>query len=203
MCISSRATGACAATIGTMANMTSRRSRPCRAFRCHRSSVGGSTLAFYGVGAEAEHIFFFCRQDYAEFDVRRGAVIRSGAIEQRFPALAAFAGAAAGCSWSRIMRSTPMSARLPLGGWSARLQVPPQSRRTSVVVTRVTVPATVALQRNLIERQSQASIADFYARVAALPPPETRIGEEASAALWGGEGMLLAAGMSWTGGATR
>jgi hypothetical protein len=113
-------------------------------------------------------------------------VIRSGAIEQRFPALGVLLTRPQLFLVEDYALDTYVGP-LAFGRLVSTLQVPPQSRRTSVVVTRVTVPASVALQQNLIERQSQASIADFYARVAALPPPETRIGEEASAALWGGE----------------
>lgn len=147
---------------------------------------GRVDLAFYGAGAEAEHIFFFCRHDYAEFDVRRGAIIRSGAIEQRFAGLAGLLARPQLFLVEDYALDTYVGP-LALGRLVSTLQVPPQSRRTSVVVTKVVVPAAVALQQNLIERQSQASIADFYARVAASPPPESRIGDDASAALWGGE----------------
>lgn len=141
-------------------------------------------LAFYGAGAEAEHIFFFCRQDFAEFDIRRGVVVRSGAIEQRFPALAGLLARPQFFLVEDYALDTYVGP-LAFGRLVSTMQIPPQSRRTSTVVTRVTVPASIGLKQNLIERQSSESIADFYTRIAAVPPPTSRV--EAGAALWSGE----------------
>lgn len=161
------------------------------------ASFGGRVdLAFYGTGAEAEHIFLFSRADYAEYDLRRGAVVRTGAIEQRFPALAPF-----------IVRPQLFLVEdyaldvyvgpLALGRLVSTLLLPPNSRRTSVVETRVTAPAKTALHRNLLEGPSDEVIADFYAKVSAgesvadvgVDRLRQLLGDRAG--LWGGEAAAL------------
>jgi hypothetical protein len=155
------------------------------------ASFGGRVdIAFYGAGAEAEHIFFFSRHEFAEFDIRRQVIVRAGAIEQRFPALSAFLTRPQLYLVEDYSLDTYVGP-LQLGRLVSTLQVPPQSKRTSVVVTRLVTPAAIALQQNLIERSSSAAIDDFYKRLATTPASNSELsallGAGPSAGLWAGE----------------
>jgi hypothetical protein len=149
-------------------------------------------LAFYGVGDEAEHIFFFSRTDFAEIDIRRNALVRSGAIEQRFPALAGFLTRPQLFLVENYALETYVGP-LVLGRLISTLQLPPHSHRTTVVVTRATGAAAITPGQNLIEGASQAAIADFYNRLAqAAPAGEGPSGlAGVSNGIWGGEVKAL------------
>jgi hypothetical protein len=143
---------------------------------------GRVDVAFYGAGADAEHIFFFCRFDYAEYDIRRHAIVRSGAIEQRFPDLATY-----------IIRPQLFLVEdyaidtyigpLTLGRLVSTLSIPAESRMTRVVLTEIVTPATAPLRQNLLESQSPQAVTDFYAMM--LEPEEFRAGRRR--ALIGGD----------------
>lgn len=158
------------------------------------SWAGRVDIAFYGAGAESEHIYFFSRHEYAEYDIRRQAIVRAGAIEQRFPALAPYLTRPQLYLVEDYSFDTYVGP-LALGRLVSTLQIPPQSKRTSVVQTRVVTPAALALGQNLIESRSSTAVDDFYARLAATPANNAQLTLQLSAGnapgLWAGEVAAL------------
>lgn len=148
---------------------------------------GRVDIAFYGAGAEAEHIFFFCRNDYAEIDIRRNALVRSGAIEQRFPALGTLLARPQLFLVEDYALDTYVGP-LTLGRLISTLQVPPQSKLTRIMETRIVAPSAMALRQNLIEGAAPSAVADFYARLASSTPEADASGSLVGAnGIWVGE----------------
>lgn len=141
--------------------------------------------AFYGAGSEAEHIFFFSHDQYAQIDLRRGSVVRAGAIEQRFPIL----GAMLVRPQLYLVEDHALDTYvgpLSLGRLVNTLQVPPESRRQSVVETRVVTPAALSLRQNLLEKDSADAIADFYARLSRIQA-SNGVPADPAGVIWNGE----------------
>ncbi len=154
---------------------------------------GRVDLAFYGAGAEAEHIFFFCRFDYAQYDIRRHEIVRTGAIEQRFPELAPFVTRPQLFLVEDYSMDTYVGP-LALGRLINTLTIPPGGQISKVVVTRIVTPATTQLRFNLLESQSEAAVTDFYRRMSAaaeidigVSRPLVLPGTAGASGIWSGE----------------
>jgi BMFP domain-containing protein YqiC len=162
-------------------------------------SFGGRVdAAFYGAGAAAEHIFFLSGFAYAEFDVRTGRVVHTGALEERFPQLALFIARPQLFLVEEYSLDTFIGP-LTFGGLVSTMAVPAQSRKTSVVVTQITTHAATAAQQNLLESQSRDVVTDFYKKLdrsrqseASSDSYQYRLnamfhGDAAAHGFWGGE----------------
>jgi len=159
---------------------------------------GRVDAAFYGSGAAAEHIFFLSGFEYAEFDIRAGRVIHTGAIEERFPQLALFIARPQLFLVEEYALDTFIGP-LALGGLVSTMSVPAQSEKISVVVTQITTHASTALRQNLLESQSKEAVKDFYTKVdkanqseASSDSYQYRLnamfhGEAEAHGIWGGE----------------
>ena len=158
----------------------------------------GIDFAFYGAGEFAEHIFFFSGFQFAEYDIRRKATVRTGAIEQRFPALALFAVRPQLFLVEEYGLDTYIGP-LTLGEVVATTSILPGSRQTSVLITQTESKAATSDKRNFLESSSNDVIDDFYKKMdqssqseASSDSYQYRLkamfhGDASANSLWGGE----------------
>ena len=167
-------------------------------FPLPESFSGRVDLAFYGAGAAAEHIFFFSGFQFAEYDIRRNLMIRTGAIEERFPELALYTARPQLFLVEEYALDTYIGP-LTLGGVVSTLSMPPQSRRSSVMITQIVTQASTIAKQNLLESHSGEAVTDFYKKMDRASQSEASSesyqyrlnalfhGDAQAHGLWGGE----------------
>lgn len=159
---------------------------------------GRVDLAFYGTGDETESMFLFSGFRYAEFDVRSRRVVRTGAIEERFPELALFI---ARPQLFLVEEYSLQSFVGPttLGALVDSVTVGAQSASETVIVTQVVTAAATKLHENVIESASEQTSNDFIKKVEKGKQSEAETdsyqyrmnalfhGEAQAKGFWGGE----------------
>ncbi|MFO1090474.1 MAG: hypothetical protein U1E46_12955 [Hyphomicrobiales bacterium] len=159
---------------------------------------GRVDIAFYGAGNESESLYLLSGFRYAEFDVRSRRVIRTGAIEERFPELALFI---ARPQLFLVEEYSLQSFVGPttLGALVDSVTVGAQSVIESVIVTQLVTAAATKLQDNVVESASEQTSKDFVQKIEDSKQSEAETdsyqyrmnalfhGEAQAKGFWGGE----------------
>lgn len=155
-------------------------------------------LVFYGAGQEAEHIFFFSGSDYAQWDARSETLLKTGALEERFPALAVLLPRPQLFLVENYALETYVGA-LQLGKLVDSVPMPPHSEKELVVVTQITTSATKVLRQNVLESASVEARRDLAKKLDEKQSSEEETesyayrlralfeGEAQAKGIWGGE----------------
>jgi hypothetical protein len=155
-------------------------------------------LAFYGAGQEAEHIYFFSGSDYAQWDSRTETLLKTGALEERFPALAVLLPRPQLFLVENYALETYV-APLQVGKFIDSVPMPPRSTTEIVVVTQITTSATKVLRQNVLESQSVEARRDLAKKLDEKQSSEEETesyayrlralfeGEAQAKGIWGGE----------------
>jgi len=155
-------------------------------------------LAFYGTGAEEEHIFFFSGMQCALYDTKTDETIRVVPIENRFPAFAEF--------MMRPQIFLVEDYRLEtylgppqLGRLVETRNVPPGTETKTLMVTETVDSSQTTLRQSLLDSQDSSVVNNFNKQLDKRADQEEGSekyryhmnadfhGEASASSVWGGE----------------
>jgi hypothetical protein len=171
---------------------------PAREFWQFPAKFGNVDFAFYGTGAEVNHIFFVSGNDYVQHDTDRGRNVGFGSIDKRFPDLGLLMPRPQLLLVEDYVLET-FAGPLKKGNFADSIVVEPRTRRKSMVVTTIQTAATTALKQNVIQSRDSVSTQTFHKSLDKKRDESTSSdsykyrmdalfhGEAEATSLWGGE----------------
>jgi hypothetical protein len=155
-------------------------------------------MAFYGTGANKEHIYFTSGEQYVLYDFRRREVLESGSTEDEFPAFAQFVGRPQLFLVEDYSLETLVGPP-HLGRLIDTRSIGAGSTIKRILVTETTDTSMVSLKKSVLETQDANVVKGFYDKLdenTATSEDSERYkyqlnahahGEATANSLWGGE----------------